>query len=86
MFDVKDFTYTSTTECGVLSLRPQGKIMDKGTVYEKNENTRFSIISGVKGGYTPNFLVKEGYPIELTKPRRLCTRHRYRKHAAQLLS
>lgn len=68
MFDVKDFTYTSTTECGVLSLRPQGKIMDKGTVYEKNENTRFSIISGVKGGYTPNFLVKEGYPIELTKP------------------
>lgn len=68
MFDVKDFTYTSTTECGVLNLRPQGKIMDKGTVYDKNENTRFSIISGVKGGYTPNFLVKEGYPIELTKP------------------
>ena len=67
-YDVQNFTYTSTTECGILRLKPQGKIMDKGVLLDGNKKTRFSILSGVAGGYTPKFLVKEGDIIELTKP------------------
>lgn len=68
VYDAQNFTYTSTTECGILRLKPQGKITDKGVLLDGNKKTRFSILSGVAGGYTPKFLVKEGDIIELTKP------------------
>jgi hypothetical protein len=68
MFDVKQFTYTSTTDCGKLQLKPQGKIIYKGVPYNDNKDTKFSIISGVIGGYSPNFRVKVGDVIELTQP------------------
>lgn len=67
-FDVQKFAFTSTTDCGKLRLKPQGEIIYKGVPYDGNKNTRFSIISGVDGGYTPKLQVKAGEVIELTQP------------------